>query len=498
MSFNINWKQIDDEKLSYLCKDILTTALNSGKSPSILASNIIIKDLCFGKIAPDFEILEIGELDKDRFRGIFKINYEGDFHLTLHTKVHANPLHIYENNSIDSFITPNFVLASQEFAIPLDLKLSDIKISGIGIIVFSKSKGLTLVFRNDPLDSIKVSSTFDTVQVLANFLQKQIEDQIRDLFRETLPTLIHQLSLKYLNLDNNINELTSRLGNIPNTSSTSALKLDDEDLIYSAKNLQQSLQLFKSRETMSLNIPKFKNIIQRTNLDKINKISHYPNLLNSLSSNHSDLQKYQNHHNNGIPIEILIDNFNKTDHILKDISSIQATNFYKHTNKDAPVPKRRTIKMKKKSKPSSMESTFVTTTPVSEVTQPATPATPSTTSTKSSKIQQPTPQRVKPQNLYEEFIKSTQTPPGYDNKVIGVGLGNSNILNFVPNRGISTSPIKTVKSQEKSINYIDINKINKKLNQIKEEKKFQPGINHQDSFGYGGIFEFTAPPPYKY
>ena len=57
----------------------------------------------------------------------------------------------------------------------LDLKLSDIKINGIGIIVFSKSKGLTLVFRNDPLDSIKVSSTFDTVQVLANFYKNKLK-----------------------------------------------------------------------------------------------------------------------------------------------------------------------------------------------------------------------------------------------------------------------------------------------------------------------------------
>ena len=110
-------------------------------------------------------------------------------------------------------------MSNEQFAIPLDLKLSDIKINGIGIIVFSKSKGLTLVFRNDPLDSIKVSSTFDTVQVLANFT-KQIENQIRDLFRETLPTLIHQLSLKYLSLDNNINEIKSKLSQQDSVSMT--------------------------------------------------------------------------------------------------------------------------------------------------------------------------------------------------------------------------------------------------------------------------------------
>ncbi|KAF6063118.1 hypothetical protein FOB64_006124 [Candida albicans] len=249
MSFKVNWNSLETEPLTNWTKELLTSALNSEK------------EVC--------------------------------------------------NYSQDEFITPNFLLSNEQFAIPLDLKLSDIKINGIGIIVFSKSKGLTLVFRNDPLDSIKVSSTFDTVQVLANFLQKQIENQIRDLFRETL--------------DNNINEIKSKLSQQDSVSMTnnelaSSLKLfDDEEnefpLIYSSKNLQKNMQLFKSRETFRLSVPKFKNIVQRT-------------------LSHDDKQHY-----------------GKTDNLLKDISSIQANNFYKYSNKDAPnKPKRRRIKVHKKSK----------------------------------------------------------------------------------------------------------------------------------------------------
>ena len=83
-------------------------------------------------------------------------------------------------------------------------------------------------------------------------ITKQIENQIRDLFRETLPTLIHQLSLKYLSLDNNINEIKSKLSQQDSVSMTnnelaSSLKLfDDEEnefpLIYSSKNLQKNMQ----------------------------------------------------------------------------------------------------------------------------------------------------------------------------------------------------------------------------------------------------------------
>ena len=60
MSFKVNWNTLETDALTSWTKDLLTSALNSGKSPNILASEITIKDLNFGKIAPDFEILEIG------------------------------------------------------------------------------------------------------------------------------------------------------------------------------------------------------------------------------------------------------------------------------------------------------------------------------------------------------------------------------------------------------------------------------------------------------
>ncbi|CCG21585.1 Mdm34 transcription factor [Candida orthopsilosis Co 90-125] len=610
MSFKVNWDSLDTDSLAHWTKDILTNALNSGKSPNILASNITIKDLNFGKVAPDFEILEIGELDKDRFRGIFKINYHGDFHLTLHTQVQANPLNIYYSNSLEtevnyegvqmyndednSFVTPQFVMANEQFAIPLDLKLSDIKINGIGIIVFSKSKGLTLVFRNDPLDSIKVSSTFDTVQVLANFLQKQIESQIRDLFRETLPTLIHQLSLKYLSLDNHMNEFKSKLAAnaTPTTStttqtsdtdasmafSTPAYKMleNDEDvsLVYSTKHLQKTLEFFKSRETMSLRVPKFKHIIQRSHMDKFDK--NYPNLLNSLSVNNSDVRKYissvpqaliagghnnsnsgSSNGNNGIPINILLDeSFNKKDSLLKDISSIQANNYYKYA-KDAPIkPKRRVIKLGGKKKKQQKEETEGFQESLSS--EPITPTSVSSnstlidyertigTTTPSNKSvideiktpemqqqqQQQLPQRPKLQQvqkspyslehptpkkshhhhhyhhhhpsfnnsaIYQEVIRSTQSPSliydkglGTAGAGVGVGLGNTGYFNFAPQRTISTSPIRRTNSnlvggssavvdknepklkEKKSINHIDINKVNQRLEETLTVKQKEP------------------------
>lgn len=338
MSFKVNWKSLESDSLGGWTREILTEVLNSGKRPNILASSIAIKDLNFGKIAPEFEILEIGELDRDRFRGIFKITYEGDFHLTLHTEVQANPLNIYTANSHESFagydesfVTPQFLLSSDPFAIPLDLKLSDIKINGIGIIVFSKSKGLTLVFRNDPLDSIKVSSTFDTVQVLANFLQKQIENQIRDLFRETLPTLIHQVSLKYTDLNqDSFVDLHSEISNYMDTAPAPSLPPFDVSIAYSSANLQRNLHYFTSRETLDLHIPKFKHIIQRAHFDILTK--KVPNLLDSLNESlHLAPQNYlPKISSNAIPIDLLADgDYNKVGSIIDEISHIQTFSFMK-------------------------------------------------------------------------------------------------------------------------------------------------------------------------
>ncbi|MCP8716031.1 MAG: hypothetical protein M5E90_01270 [Asgard group archaeon] len=281
MSFKVNWNTLETDALTSWTKDLLTSALNSGKSPNILASEITIKDLNFGKIAPDFEILEIGELDKDRFRGIFKINYQGDFHLTLHTKVQCNPLNNYFQNSLENeidnqerhqFITPNFLLSKERFLVPLDLQLSDIKLNGIASVVFSKSRGATVVFKNDPLEGIKVNSTFDNFEMLSSFLQKQIEKNLSELFRETMPSVINKLSIKLLDIESvSSAAAAAKAGRTSlEKSSSSSLSSDttenntpsspmgnnslEEEI--SKRNLVQIASLYRSRETMGLSIPK--------------------------------------------------------------------------------------------------------------------------------------------------------------------------------------------------------------------------------------------------
>lgn len=74
------------------------------------------------------------------------------------------------------------------------LTLSNLRLRAIVVLIVSKNNGITIVFKNDPLESLDVSSTFDSISVLKGFIQKEIEGQLREMFREDLPGIIHTLS----------------------------------------------------------------------------------------------------------------------------------------------------------------------------------------------------------------------------------------------------------------------------------------------------------------
>lgn len=195
MAFNFNWSPLiaDTDRV----RDMLTSSLNKSPKPPIIVDDILVNELNLGSTPPELEILEIGDLAEDRFRGIFKMSYTGDAYLTLKTKVQANPLNTYLSTK-PTFASPMPLAASSGLTIPLQITLSDIRLSGFVILVFSKQKGITLVFRDDPLESLKVSSTFDSIPFVRDYLQRTIENQLRVLLMEDLPAIIHRLSLRTL------------------------------------------------------------------------------------------------------------------------------------------------------------------------------------------------------------------------------------------------------------------------------------------------------------
>jgi distribution and morphology protein 34 len=290
MSFKFNWDSFNDDNFYDKLRALLTDALNKGNKPPILSDRIIVRELYLGEESPQLEILEVGDVADDRFRGIFKLTYNGDASITLATKIQANPLKVY-SMSAPTFVTPTFLGASAPLSIPLKLTLSDIQLSGIIILVFSKAKGLTLVFRNDPLQSIRVSSTFDSFPGIARFLQAQIEKQIRSLFREELPAILHRLSHRWTPSSGLVlhkGAATTSTSSGPNGAEKGGLVVDDVDKdsniessaktmfmdinpdlpVISELNMKKIKNLGASQQTLSLFSPKIPDTLYRANLEE--------------------------------------------------------------------------------------------------------------------------------------------------------------------------------------------------------------------------------------
>lgn len=267
---------------------MLTTALNKSPKPPIIVDDIIVTELNLGETPPNLEILEIGDLAEDRFRGIFKMSYSGDAFLTLKTRVQANPLNTYLSTR-PSFASPQPLAADSGLTIPLAITLSEIRLSGFVILVFSRQKGMTLVFRNDPLESLKVSSTFDSIPFVRDYLQREIEKQLRNLFMEDLPAILHRLSLRmwspeYRELDDRMmdreNDSTlpvdplntppqdpvDWLNTVFEDSDLPSLSLDsatETNASFSQKNLLRLAALSDSHRTLSLFTPPMRDTIFR-------------------------------------------------------------------------------------------------------------------------------------------------------------------------------------------------------------------------------------------
>ncbi|ODH12758.1 mitochondrial distribution and morphology protein 34 [Paracoccidioides brasiliensis] len=291
MAFNFNWSPLMADAGFYTrAQDLLTAALNKSPKPPIIVDDIVVTELNLGSNPPELEILEIGDLAEDRFRGIFKMSYAGDAVLTLKTCVQANPLNTYLLTR-HPFTSPQPLAAATGLTIPLQITLSDIKLSGFVILVFSKQKGITVVFRNDPLESLKVSSTFDSIPFVRDYLQKEIEGQLRILFMDELPAIIHRLSLRlwsteYSELETTCDQVTNpslegpgqdpllnppqdpvdSFGNVLSISEIASLSLDsgvEMHSLFSRKNALRIAALTDSQRTLSLFTPSIREVVFR-------------------------------------------------------------------------------------------------------------------------------------------------------------------------------------------------------------------------------------------
>ncbi|ORX37781.1 hypothetical protein BD324DRAFT_623312 [Kockovaella imperatae] len=198
MSFQFpDWSTAFSPDFHESAKAMLEGALNKGNKPPVIQGRIEVVDMSMGTVPPVLTLLEIGDLSLDRFRGILRLGYQGDAWIEVRCRVQANPLSHNPNLSSSTLPLAAPLLASQPLLVPMTLRLSRLHLRAILILVVSQSKGITLVFKNDPLQNVDVSSTFDSVEVIRGYLQQEIEGQLREMFREDLPGIIHRLSQRW-------------------------------------------------------------------------------------------------------------------------------------------------------------------------------------------------------------------------------------------------------------------------------------------------------------
>ncbi|KAL7753245.1 ERMES complex subunit [Sorochytrium milnesiophthora] len=192
MAFHTQWPHFSQSFIDG-AKAALTQALNRGEKPANILGLITVTDLHMGSVAPELEVLEIGEIGQEKLRGMFKLTYAGDAFIVLQTKVQVNPLTQGEQLSIASH--QPYVAASAPLIVPLQLRISNVRLRGLATLAVDKNKGVTLAFKNDPLEHVDVNSTFDHMSNIRKFLQTEIEKQLRSLFQETIPALVHAASV---------------------------------------------------------------------------------------------------------------------------------------------------------------------------------------------------------------------------------------------------------------------------------------------------------------
>lgn len=196
MSFQIEWPRFSVDFLEK-AKTQLTAALSSSHKQEAVVDQITVTDLTMGDTPPELEILEITELLPERFKGIFKMAYSGNASIMIQTKIQANALSAPTASRSVTF--KNSMLAAHyPLVVPMQMRISMLKLRGIIVLVMDQEKGVTLVFKNDPLEALLVSSTFDDVPNIQQKLQTRIEAQVRTMFQSELPQMVHNLSLIYL------------------------------------------------------------------------------------------------------------------------------------------------------------------------------------------------------------------------------------------------------------------------------------------------------------
>ena len=122
-----------------------------------------------GTRPPELEMMEVSQLDFNsagpggRFKGVFKLGYAGNAFIDIETNIQANPLNIptprrYLRSGSGGLYGHCKCIAAKALLVPMEMRISRMVLKGVVVLVVDKQEGVTLVFKNDPLESVLVNS----------------------------------------------------------------------------------------------------------------------------------------------------------------------------------------------------------------------------------------------------------------------------------------------------------------------------------------------------
>ncbi len=158
---------------------------------------------------------------------LVKIQYDGNFSMTLKTKAQINPLYASQDEQSESDETslrhcPSGAGENRPFIVPVQLSVSQIEFDAVVRVKINLQDGFVELsycdLNNDsqvgesvePYFQLKVSSTFDDVPVIKKYLHSLIEGKIRQFLQVDLIELVRCLSkerMRPINIDEMLQQL---------------------------------------------------------------------------------------------------------------------------------------------------------------------------------------------------------------------------------------------------------------------------------------------------
>ncbi|KNC76179.1 hypothetical protein SARC_11310, partial [Sphaeroforma arctica JP610] len=134
----------------------------------------------------------------ERFKGIFRLAYSGDLSVEFTSKAQLAPVKTPTRQSNINRLKKGVMAVNKPLVIPVKVSISKWEIDGIANLDMHRTRGVALSFKNDPLVSIKVNTSFDDNKFLAQMLQETLEKEVRDLWTTGIPELVHTISLQLI------------------------------------------------------------------------------------------------------------------------------------------------------------------------------------------------------------------------------------------------------------------------------------------------------------